>query len=104
MLLLSEKPSSHQSFPAGSAGGLDGLRPQHLKDLVAMSVGEPGETVYAHCRLSATSATEVRFHHCFFCQWQKKIGRVKTFFLAFLPTGKTFFWLELQANLLVDFF
>lgn len=28
------------SFPNGSAGGLDGLLPQHLKDLVAGSVGE----------------------------------------------------------------
>jgi len=24
-----------KSFPAGSAGGLDGLRPQHLKDMVS---------------------------------------------------------------------
>ena len=30
------------SFPAGSSGGIDGLRPQHLKDMVARSVGEPG--------------------------------------------------------------
>ena len=28
------------SFPNGSAGGLDGLRPQHLKDLVSGSTGE----------------------------------------------------------------
>lgn len=28
------------SFPAGSAGGLDGLRPQHLKDMIVKSNGE----------------------------------------------------------------
>ena len=29
-------------FPAGSAGGLDGLRPQHLKDLIGPSAKEGG--------------------------------------------------------------
>ena len=28
------------SFPSGSAAGLDGLRPQHLKDMVGHSAGE----------------------------------------------------------------
>jgi hypothetical protein len=31
---------SINSFPNGSAGGIDGLRPQHLKDLLAASTGE----------------------------------------------------------------
>ena len=30
------------SFPAGSAGGPDGLLPQHLKDLVSPTLGEAG--------------------------------------------------------------
>ena len=28
-----------KSFPNGSAGGPDGLRPQHLKDLIATGAG-----------------------------------------------------------------
>jgi len=31
-----------QSFAPGSAGGPDGLRPQHLKDLTSMSAGDAG--------------------------------------------------------------
>ena len=31
-----------KSFPAGSAGGIDGLRPQHLKDLTNTQNGEAG--------------------------------------------------------------
>jgi hypothetical protein len=30
------------SFPAGSTGGPDGLRPQHLKDLISPTLGEVG--------------------------------------------------------------
>lgn len=33
------------SFRSGSAGGLDGLTPQHLKDLVQGSCGDAGETL-----------------------------------------------------------
>jgi len=29
-----------RSFPNGSAGGIDGLRPQHLKDLTCAAAGE----------------------------------------------------------------
>lgn len=32
-----------QSFPAGSSGGIDGLRPQHMKDLISFSSGEAGQ-------------------------------------------------------------
>ena len=31
-----------ESFPAGSAGGLDGLRPQHLKDMTSSFTGFVG--------------------------------------------------------------
>lgn len=32
-----------QSFLAGSSGGIDGLRPQHMKDLISYSSGEAGQ-------------------------------------------------------------
>jgi hypothetical protein len=31
------------SFPAGSAPGLDGMRPQYLKDIISLSAGEAGQ-------------------------------------------------------------
>jgi hypothetical protein len=31
------------SFPAGSSPGLDGMRPQYLKDIISLSAGEPGQ-------------------------------------------------------------
>ncbi|KAL0860075.1 hypothetical protein ABMA27_010390 [Loxostege sticticalis] len=34
--------SAINSFSSGSAGGMDGLTPQHLKDLVSVSCGEAG--------------------------------------------------------------
>ena len=37
-----------QSFPSGSAGGPDGLRPQHLKDMTGPSANRGG-----HCLLTA---------------------------------------------------
>jgi hypothetical protein len=33
------------SFPAGSAGGMDGLRPQHLKDLLCITNGEAADNL-----------------------------------------------------------
>lgn len=39
-----------QSFPAGSSGGIDGLRPQHLKDIISYSSGDSGQK----CLLSIT--------------------------------------------------
>jgi len=41
-VLDSEVTHAVKSFPAGSAGGLDGLRPQILKDLLAPNLGETG--------------------------------------------------------------
>jgi hypothetical protein len=32
-----------KTFPAGSAGGLDGLRPQHLKDMIGAQTGAAGQ-------------------------------------------------------------
>ncbi|KAL5468951.1 hypothetical protein EMCRGX_G030112 [Ephydatia muelleri] len=34
-----------QSFPCGSAGGPDGLRPQHLKDMISASANSGGEAL-----------------------------------------------------------
>jgi hypothetical protein len=31
------------SFPAGSSPGLDGMRPQYLKDIISLSAGETGQ-------------------------------------------------------------
>jgi hypothetical protein len=31
------------SFPAGSAGGMDGMRPQHLKDMIKQESGQSGQ-------------------------------------------------------------
>jgi hypothetical protein len=31
------------SFPAGSSPGLDGMRPQYLKDIIFLSAGETGQ-------------------------------------------------------------
>jgi hypothetical protein len=31
------------SFPAGSLPGLDGMRPQYLKDIISLSAGEAGQ-------------------------------------------------------------
>ena len=36
-----------KSFPAGSAGGLDGLRPQHLKDIASPITGIVGQQLIA---------------------------------------------------------
>jgi hypothetical protein len=37
-----------KSFLPGSTGGLDGLRPQHLKDMVSVSAGEAGQRLLGH--------------------------------------------------------
>ena len=44
-LVVSEREVSQaiRSFPRGSAGGPDGLRPQHLVDMTSMSAGGGGE-------------------------------------------------------------
>jgi hypothetical protein len=36
-----------KSFPAGSAGGLDGLRPQHIKDMVGTQTAAVGQRLVA---------------------------------------------------------
>lgn len=37
--------SAISSFPSGSAGGMDGFRPQFLKDIISVSAGEAGKRV-----------------------------------------------------------
>lgn len=48
-LILSETAilAAVKSFPAGSSGGMDGLRPQHLKDLVGATTGDTGQRLLA---------------------------------------------------------
>ena len=41
-LARDEVLQSIKSFPSSSSGGIDGLRPCHMKDLVHRAVGEPG--------------------------------------------------------------
>ena len=36
-----------KSFPAGSSGGIDGLRPQHLKDMISVQNGDASEKLVA---------------------------------------------------------
>ena len=48
-----------QSFPGGSSGGIDGLLPQHLKDLTAKSVGVAGEEILK----ALTSLVQHVIHH-----------------------------------------
>ena len=59
---------SIKSFPAGSAGGIDGLRPQHLKDLTNAQNGEAGQrlisrlTDFANVCLSGKVPPSIRPH------------------------------------------
>src|SRR5208282_3003756 len=43
----SDIAASIKSFPAGSAGGLDGMRPQHLKDMTSAFTGVVGQQLIA---------------------------------------------------------
>ncbi|KAM3957665.1 hemolin [Aphomia sociella] len=40
--------SAIMSFPNGSAGGIDGITPQHLKDLVSTSAGDAGKDLLSN--------------------------------------------------------
>jgi len=46
-LLVPDIAAAIKTFPAGSAGGLDGLRPQHLKDMVGGQTGTAGQRLLA---------------------------------------------------------
>ena len=37
-----------KSLPAGSAGGLDGLKTQHLKDMICAHTGDAGKQLVTH--------------------------------------------------------
>jgi len=47
MLSAQDIVEAIKSFPTGSAGGLDGLRPQHLKDMTSPYTGLAGERLVA---------------------------------------------------------
>ena len=60
-----------RSFPCGSAGGPDGLRPQHLKDMTSTSAKGGGplllEALTAFVNLVLEGKTPAPVHHFFFC-------------------------------------
>ena len=59
-----------RSFPNGSAGGLDGLRPQHLKDMTSAQYDHVGEqlinnlTVFSNTVLSGKVPDGTRPVYC----------------------------------------
>ena len=73
-----------KSFPAGSAGGIDGLRPQHLKDLISVHCGEPGQRLvsrlvdFANICLTGRVPSAVRPVFCgaSLCALTKKDGGI----------------------------
>ena len=74
-----------KSFPAGSAGGLDGLRPQHLKDMTSPYTGIAGErlvailTEFANLCLAGRVPPAIRpvFYGATLCALAKKSGGVR---------------------------
>ena len=82
-----------KSFPAGSAGGLDGLRPQHLKDMTSTSTGIEGQrliaklTEFANLCLVGHVPLAVRptFFGATLCALNKKCGGVRP-----IAVGSTF--------------
>lgn len=82
-----------KSFPAGSAGGLDGLRPQHLKDMTSPYTGLAGErlvttlTEFANMCLAGRVPPAVRplFYGATLCALVKKGGGVRP-----IAVGSTF--------------
>jgi hypothetical protein len=74
-----------RSFPAGSSGGFDGLRPQHLKDLTSASARTAGQHLlttlvsFANICLAGRVPLEVRpvFFGASLCALNKKGGGVR---------------------------
>lgn len=74
-----------KSFPAGSAGGLDGLRPQHLKDMTSPYTGMAGQRLlatlaeFANVCLASRVPLTVRpvFYGATLCALAKKDGGVR---------------------------
>jgi hypothetical protein len=77
--------ASIKTFPAGSAGGLDGLRPQHLKDMTSPMTGDAGQqlvatlTEFANMCLAGRVPAAVRpvFFGASLCALAKKGGGVR---------------------------
>ena len=58
-----------RSFPNGSAGGPDGLRPQHLKDMIDSSAGWPSGSPpcpYFLCGVGIGGQNTIIYHTLFF--------------------------------------
>ena len=74
-----------KSLPAGSAGGLDGLRPQHIKDLTNMHTGEAGQrlisrlTDFVNLCLAGRVPASIRPIFCgaSLCALNKKDGGIR---------------------------
>ena len=74
-----------KTFPAGSAGGLDGLRPQHLKDMIGAQTGTTGQrlltllTEFTNLCLSGRVPMTVRPVFCGakLCALSKKDGGIR---------------------------
>ena len=74
-----------KTFPAGSAGGLDGMRPQHLKDMTSPITGVAGQrliaslTEFANLCLAGHVPPTVRplFYGASLCALTKKCGGVR---------------------------
>jgi hypothetical protein len=70
------------SFPAGSSPGLDGMRPQYLKDIISLSAGEAGQkalralTKLCNFLLSGQLPSEI-CHLLSLCALNKKDGGIR---------------------------
>jgi len=84
-LLESDILAAIKSFVPGSAGGPDGLRPQHLKDLTSASAGDAGRrlltslTDFANMCLSGRVPAEIQPVFCgaALCALNKKDGGIR---------------------------
>jgi hypothetical protein len=73
------------SFPAGSSPGLDGMRPQYLKDIISLSAGEAGQqalralTKLCNFLLSCQLPSEIchLLYGAFLCALHKKDGGIR---------------------------
>jgi len=87
VLILTENDivAAIKTFPAGSAGGLDGLRPQHLKDMTSPMTGDAGQQLvtslmeFANVCLAGRIPAAVRpvFYGASLCALTKKGGGVR---------------------------
>mgnify|MGYP003530166697 FL=1 len=74
-----------KTFPPGSAGGLDGLRPQRLKDMISTETGQAGQRLVYHLTrfvnlcLAGRVPTAVRPVFCgaSLCALSKKDGGIR---------------------------